>query len=91
MGTYNATWEDEENNRLVQFSVNYTTENGSIIASLTPTKITFLCQETKETIRSIGVYTEKGRALIAKQFEQSGKIEVTGPQLTQAGEFVMSA
>ena len=75
MGTYNATWEDEDNNRLVLFSVDYTTENGSVeIASMTPTKVSFVCRESKTCTRSIGVHTNAGRDLLAKQFAKSGRI-----------------
>jgi hypothetical protein len=88
MGTYKATWEDEDNNRLVQFSVDYTTENGSVeIASVTPTKVTFVCQETNTFIRSIGVHTNAGRALLAKQFEQSGRISDLAAQVAARTEF----
>jgi hypothetical protein len=75
MGTFLATWEDEENNRQVQFSVEFETENSDVeILNVTPTKISFVCPETNTCVRVIGVHTEAGRALLADRFLKSGKI-----------------
>jgi hypothetical protein len=88
MGTYDATWEDEDNSRLVQFSVDYTTENGSIeIASMTPTKVTFVCRESNTYLRSIGVHTNAGRELLAKQFEQTGRVSDLAAEVAARTEF----
>ena len=67
--SYEMTWEDEDCNRNVQFSVAYTIENSEVkIAEVTPTAIDFLCSESKEVTRTIGVHTAKGRQLVADQF-----------------------
>lgn len=75
METYKATWEDEENSRLVQFSVDHTTENGSVeIHSITPTKVSFVCNDTNTVKRSVGVHTDKGRSLLNKSFHAAGML-----------------
>ncbi len=61
-----ANWEDEENNRQVAVSVGYTRSGESIeIHAVTPKQVTFLCPQTKSPLRSIGVWTDKGRELLA--------------------------
>lgn len=88
MGTYKATWEDEDNNRLVQFSVDYTTENGTVeVTSMTPTKVTFVCRDTNSCIRSIGVHTQTGRKMLANQFEQSGRVGELAAEVASRIEF----
>ena len=75
MKTVNANWEDEENNRHVAFSVAYThRENAIEIQSMTPHQVTFFCPETKNPVRTIGVWTDKGRALLNGQLQQSGHL-----------------
>ena len=67
MGTYNATWEDEDNNRQIHFSVAYSTENGTVtLESVTPTKVSFICPETNTCLRSVGVHTSAGRGMLGK-------------------------
>ncbi|HMO15239.1 MAG TPA: hypothetical protein PKD64_13905 [Pirellulaceae bacterium] len=76
-----ATWEDEENNRHIQFSVTYSTENGNVeIQSITPEKISFVCPETNTCTRSIGIWTETGRNLVAQAIRKSAAL----PQLKAA-------
>lgn len=75
MGTFLATWEDEENNRNVQFSVNYRTENSNVeIVNVTPVKISFTCPETNTCVRSVGIHTESGRRHLAQRFLNSDKV-----------------
>ncbi len=75
MGTFLATWEDEENNRNIQFSVDYRTENSNVeIVNVTPVKISFTCPETNTCVRSMGVHTETGRRQLAQRFLSSDKI-----------------
>ena len=63
-----ANWEDEENNRQVTVSVGYTRQGESIeIHAVTPKLVTFLCPQTKTPLRSIGVWTDKGRELLANR------------------------
>lgn len=75
MQTVQANWEDDENNRQVEFSVGYTRqENDLQIKSMTPNKVTFFCPETKNPVRTIGVWTDKGRELLKGQLHSSGHL-----------------
>ena len=66
-----AKWEDDENNRQVQYSVDYTIENGSIdIVNVTPRQVDFAC----ETKNSVGVHTAKGKSLLAEKIQASGHL-----------------
>ena len=68
-------WEDEENNRHVAFAVEFVRRNDAVeIQSLTPKQVTFLCPQSNAPLRSIGVWTEKGRELLANQFRASEQI-----------------
>ena len=70
-----TNWEDEENNRQVAFSVEYTRKNDSIaIEKLTPKQVTFLCPESKNPLRTIGVWTDGGRDLLVSQLRESGQL-----------------
>ena len=68
-----TNWEDEENNRHVTLSVEFTRCDEAIeIANVTPKQVTFLCPESKNPLRSVGVWTDKGRDLLANQILDSG-------------------
>jgi hypothetical protein len=70
-----ATWDDENGNRQIQFSVEYKIESGNVdVQKVTPQKVTFICPETNSCIRSIGVWTEGGRRLLAEKFSNSPAI-----------------
>ncbi len=70
-------WEDEENNRNVQYSVNYTIESDGIeIVDVTPRQVDFVGQE-----RSVGVHTTKGRIHLAEKIKQSGHIDLIKQQI----------
>ncbi len=76
MGSYHATWEDEENNRHIQFSVDYTAENGSIeIQAVTPSQISFICPQTNTCHRAVGVHTKTGRSLLAKHLRAKADMD----------------
>ena len=65
MGQYNANWEDEEHNRIVELSVEYQLENDRIeLTEVTPSKVTFLDPATKTPTRHIGVHTNSGRRML---------------------------
>jgi hypothetical protein len=71
-----AQWEDGENHRQIQFSVEYSIENSCVtIDRITPNKVTFICPDTNTVLRSVGVHTSKGQTLLSEQFVQSGKVE----------------
>ena len=66
--SYEMTLEDENSNRNIQFSIGYKIENSEVkIANVTPTNVAFLCPESKEVTRTIGVHTEAGQRHLANQ------------------------
>lgn len=71
-----AQWEDEECNRQVQFSVGYKIENGNVeIVTVTPNKVSFICQESNTITRTMSIHTENGRRMLADQIVAAGQIE----------------
>lgn len=75
MQTIESHWEDEQNNRRVAFSARVCRASGAVeIKDLTPKHVTFLCPESKNEVRSVGVWTEKGRELLAHQLRTSGHL-----------------
>lgn len=75
MQTIESHWEDAENHRRVAFSAKFTRTSGAVeIQGLTPKQVTFLCPESKGELRTIGVWTEKGRELLAHQLRTSGHL-----------------
>ncbi len=75
MQTIETNWEDEENNRQVSFSVAFSRQDDAIeIQAVTPTQVTFLCPDSNSPVRSIGVWTDKGRDLLAGQLHKSGHL-----------------
>jgi hypothetical protein len=73
--TIDTHWEDEDNNRRVAFSAAFTRQAGAIeIKALTPKQVTFLCPDSGSELRSIGVWTDKGRELLAHQLRTSGHL-----------------
>jgi hypothetical protein len=75
MQTIESHWEDAANNRRVAFSAKFTrTADAVEIQDLTPKQVTFLCPESQGELRTIGVWTEKGRELLAHQLRTSGHL-----------------
>ena len=77
MESVSVTWEDDENNRVVEFSVEFRMNEDFVeIGEITPKSVTFVDPRTKESIREIGVWTEAGRRhLVAKyQAKVSGEL-----------------
>ncbi len=71
-----AQWEDGENHRQVQFSIEYTVESSAVVLDrLTPVKVTFTCPETNTILQSVGVHTNKGQSMLVDQFAESGKLD----------------
>ena len=92
MGTFLATWEDEENNRNIQFSVQYATENSEVsLLKITPTKVSFVCPETNTCIRSIGVHTESGRDLLVHRFSTTDRIAQLKTAIASRQDSMISA
>jgi len=80
MQKHETKWEDAANNRHVAIEVQYTHDNDAIaIQSLTAKQVTFLCPESNNPLHSVGVWTDKGRELLAKQLHAAGYL----PQLEQ--------
>jgi hypothetical protein len=72
MGMTSVTWEDEENNRQVEFSLAYAIENQEVtIREITPKAVAFLSAQQVAPVRSIGVHTQAGRQMLARQFKKS--------------------
>ena len=71
MNSMTTNWEDEENNRLVELSVTYRIDNDRLeIDAITPTSISFFDPQTKQFDRKIKVWTEAGRQLISRTYQQ---------------------
>src|SRR6476660_525265 len=86
--SYQANWEDEDNNRHVELEVNYRLDQTRVdISDVTPTRVTFLCPQTSKKRRSSCVHTESGRQLLARQIEAAGRL-ATLPQEIAAGHLV---
>ena len=82
MPVQTANWEDEENNRIVQLSVEYElTESRIEIEAVTPTSVLFVDAATQTPYRRIGVWTKAGRELLRRQHAAAGGIEVLQEQL----------
>ncbi len=71
MSAYTANWEDEENNRIVELLVDYSVNDEKVaIDNVTPKTVTFVEAESKEIVRQIGVWTDKGRSHLLSKFEE---------------------
>ena len=82
MQTVQANWEDEENNRVVALSVQYTIDADEVkLREVTPTSVTFI-QDAAQ--RTIGVHTATGVRLLRKQWRAKGGVEHLEHQLTQS-------
>ena len=87
-----ATWEDEENNRHIQFLVAYAIENNEVeIKSVTPNKISFVCPDTNTFTRAIGVHTKTGQDFLAAKIKEAGKIEAVAIEIAQREGLLVSA
>ena len=68
MKSFNTTWEDEDNNRQIHFSVQYELENETVeIKNVTPEKVSIICPTTKTCEKTIRVCTDKGRILLSSK------------------------
>lgn len=90
MMSYEMTWEDEDCNRNVQFSIGYQIEDSEVkIADVTPTAVSFLCRQTDEVIRTIGIHTRKGQQMLMNQFVSPQRMdEITNAIAEQNGLLV---
>ena len=84
MKSHEITWEDENCNRHVQFSISYLIEDEAVkITEVTPTKVSFTCPETKTVKRSIRVHTETGQQLLANHFANSGQLDAISKEIEE--------
>jgi hypothetical protein len=84
MKTFQATWEDEETSRQVELVVNYQLDKSRVeINGVTPTRVTFLCPNTKQPLRSVGVWTNGGRRLLVKQAIEAGQLQPLAEELAE--------
>jgi len=75
MGTFQAAWEDEENNRRVDLVVGYQVTKGQVeIEQVTPSRVHFF-DRTAGTTRSVGVHTETGRQLLLERALAAGAVD----------------
>src|SRR4029079_5109775 len=73
MKTIETHWEDAENHRRGAYSATVRQTSGAIKA-VTAKEVTFLCPESKQPLRTVGVWTDKGRELLAHQLRTSGHL-----------------
>ena len=76
MKTFQATWEDDETSRQIELVVNYQLDKSRVeINGVTPTRVTFLCPTWKKPLRSVRVWTNGGRRLLARQAIAAGQLK----------------
>jgi hypothetical protein len=85
MKSFQATWEDEENNRRVELVVNHRLDSKRVdISDVTPTRVTFLCPRTGSPLRSIGVWTNGGRRILARQIAEAGRLATLPKEIAES-------
>ncbi len=85
MGTIQAAWEDEENNRRVDLTVDYQITAGQVeLQQVTPHQVHFFCPESGEATRSIGVHTETGKQLLLDRALAAGVAEKVRHHLAES-------
>jgi len=86
MTSYQSVWEDDESNRKVELLVDYSkNDSGVSITEITPIKVTFVDPATKADVRSIGVWTKTGRAMLANQFRAAGQVASLEQEIANGG------
>jgi hypothetical protein len=74
MATYNTKWEDDDHNRIVELVVDYQLDDDQVtLVRVTPTSVLFFDKVTQQPCRRIGVWTDRGRQLLAKAFCANGR------------------
>jgi len=85
-----AQWEDGENHRQIQFSIEYSIENSTVVLDrVTPVKVTFTCPDTNTVLRSVCVHTDKGATVLRNQLAQSGKLEELAHEIGEKNGLLM--
>ncbi len=76
MGVYNANWEDEEHNRIVELSVEYQLDDDQLeLLTVTPIAVNFVDPQSKVTHRTLPIHTECGRQVLRNVYRRKGGIE----------------
>jgi hypothetical protein len=84
MKSYQARWEDAEASRQVELVVNYQLDQARVeLGDVTPTRVTFLCSKSGKVKRSIGVWTEGGRQLLARQVAAAGRLKTLAQEIAE--------
>jgi hypothetical protein len=84
MKSYQATWEDAEASRQVELVVKYQLDQTRVeLGDVTPTRVTFLCSKSGKVKRSIGVWTESGRRLLARQAAAAGRLMTLAQEIAE--------
>lgn len=82
MATCVTSWEDEENNRIVELQVEYELDGSQVaVQSVTPSAVQFLDPATQAPIRKIGVHTEAGQRHLLKKYRDHAGYEHLTAQL----------
>lgn len=70
MENVSVSWEDDENNRVVEFSVECRMNEDSVeIGEITPKTVTFVDPQTRQPVRQISVWTEAGRRHLVNKYQ----------------------
>jgi len=86
MNSLQSVWEDDETNRKVELLVNYSQDDAGVtIEDITPTKVTFRDPATKSDVRSIGIWTKTGRAILVRQFRAAGRVAALEQEIAARG------
>lgn len=82
MKSYQATWEDAEASRHVELVVNYRLDSKRVdINDVTPIRVTFFCPQSRQPQRSVRVWTEGGRRLLARLAAKSGRLDTLAQEI----------
>jgi hypothetical protein len=79
-----AQWNDETNNRIVHFSIDYSVNNAVLsIDAIKPTKVCFLDDSNETVLKSKGIHTAKGRLMLTEQLKSSGQLEEFSAEISR--------
>ena len=82
MAIHTTNWEDEENNRIVQLTVEYSVAGSRIeIEDVTPTSILFIDAATRTPRRRIRLWTDTARRLLRTKHADTVGVETLREQL----------
>lgn len=77
MQSFTTTWEDEDNNRILELAVQCRLNGDAVeIVDVIPHAVTFVCGQTGEHVRKVRVHTETGRQILRRALHAAGGIEL---------------